>query len=116
MKNTLRMPTPINQSKRSLMAERDALKLENRRLQDPALPDYIALWSANRKRLGITAEQTRDIALLHLEVDETVDAPMPPDMHEAFVEYVEGRALARVTEPGASIANVIAFRKRKTLS
>jgi hypothetical protein len=116
MKNTLQAPTPINQSKRALMAEIAALRLESRRLQDPALPDYIALWNANRKRLGITGEQTLDIALLHLAVDETADAPMPPDMSEAFIEYAEGRAKARVATFPTSTSNVIAFRKRNAQS
>jgi hypothetical protein len=120
MKNTLRTPTPIGQSMGALMAERATLRLENHRLQDPALPDYIALWSANRKRLGITTEQTLDIALLHLGFDKTVDAPMPPDMREAFVEYAEGRAEACVIDnpqaPTESLGNVIAFRKRNTQS
>jgi hypothetical protein len=116
MKNRLQTPTPIGQSRRALMAERDALKLENRLLQHTSLPDYIELWTENSKQLGLTNEQIIGCALLHLEYDETVDAPMPPDMCEAFVEYVEGRALASVAPaPNASTANVIAFRKRKTL-
>jgi hypothetical protein len=121
MENTLQAPTPIGQSKPALTSEIAALRLESHRLQDPALPDYIALWNANRKRLGITAEQTLDIALLHLDVDKTVDATMSPDMCDAFIEYAEGRARARVTErnpqaPTANIANVIAFRKRNAQS
>jgi hypothetical protein len=118
MKNT---PTPITQSMRALMAQREALRLESHRLQHPALPDYIALWSANRKRLGITAEQTLDSALLHLGVDETVDAPMSLDMCESFIKYAEGRAQARVTERNpqgltSSVGNVIAFRQRNPQS
>jgi hypothetical protein len=113
MENT---PTPITQSMRALMAQREALRLENRRLQDPALPDYFALWNANRKMLGVTAEQTLNIALFHLGFDETMGAPMSPDMCERFVEYAEGRARARVTEdsphPSAGIGVVLAFRRR----
>jgi hypothetical protein len=121
MKSTLRTPTPIDQSRRALLAGREALRLENHRLQDPALPDYIALWSANRKIAGITAEQTLDIALLHLAFDEAVAAPMSPDMKEAFIEYAEGHTKARVIEPNpqaptASLGNVIAFRQRNTQS
>jgi hypothetical protein len=120
MKTALQSSTPIGQSMRALIAERETLRLENHRLLDPALPDYIALWSGNQKRLGITAEQTLDIALLHLGVDAAVDAPMSPDMYEAFVEYAKGRAKACVIDipqaPTESLGNVIAFRKRNTQS
>lgn len=116
----LTAPTPITQSRRVVIAEIEALQLENRKLQDPALPEYVLLWGASAKRLGITVEQTINIALLHRDFDETLGAAMPPDMCEAFIEYAEGRALARVAESKpqvpSAISNVIAFRKRETLS
>jgi len=58
-------PTPITKSRLAQMAEIAALRLENARLQDPELPDYVLLWGASAKRLGITVDQTINIALLH---------------------------------------------------
>jgi len=108
-------PTPITKSRLAQMAEIAALRLENARLQDPELPDYVLLWGASAKRLGITVDQTINIALLHRHFDEALDATMPPDMCEAFIEYAEGRALARVAESKPQPAIVLAFRKRETL-
>ena len=120
MENLPHAPTPITKSRRCQMAEIAALRLERDRLLDPALPEYVLLWGANAKRLGITVEQTINVALFHRHFDETIGARPCPDLCEVFIEYVEGRAIARVDERNRhvrnAISNVIAFRKRETLS
>jgi hypothetical protein len=53
------------------------------------MSDYVALLSDLRKRFGLTAEQALDLALWHSEYDAVLDAPMPAELHEAFIEWVE---------------------------
>jgi hypothetical protein len=106
-------------------AEIAALRRENDRLKDPELPEYIRLWGAIAKGPGLTADQRIDLAMLHREYAEAwaadwrlCDEPLCLDMCEAFIEYVEGRALAAVaaeSSPGPP-AIVLAFRTRNERS
>jgi hypothetical protein len=129
----------------ALKAEIAALTLENRKLQDamqnPDLRDYAEFWSATGKRLGLTADQTIGAMVAHMDVDQFRDSIMPPEMHEAYIEHIEGCARARVAERsaddlcpcgafemdgyvlhsslckhGGNVGNVIAFRLRKPRS
>jgi hypothetical protein len=97
-------------------AEIEALLLENDRLRDPELPEYVLLWGIIAKGTRLTADQIIDRALLHRDFAESCDAPMCLDMCEAFLEYVEGRTLARAAEQNTQPPIVLTFRLRKPRS
>ncbi len=104
MENTPETPISITQYRRSRAQDAaiESLILENERLRDSALPGYVLLVGANAKRLGIkSAEQAVNAALLHNDFDESRDASMCLDMCEAFLEYIEGRALAAASAHSA---------------
>jgi hypothetical protein len=115
-------PTPITKSRRAQaalrggqMAEVAALRLENERLSDPELPEYVLLWGIIAKGTEIPADQIIGRALLHRDYAEACDAPMCLEICESFIEYVEGRDLARAAESRAP-AIVLPFRKPSKLS
>ena len=116
MENT---PTSIPQyrRKREQDAEIAALQRENDRLQDPALLEYARLWGAiSAVGTGLNADQRIDLAMLHRGYAESCDAPMCLDVCEAFLEYVEGRTLARAAEQNTQPPIVLTFRLRKRRS
>jgi len=81
MKNTSSVRLNANQTMTSMTqyrraraqdAEIAALRLENDRLRDPELPEYVRLWGIIAKGSGITADQIIDRALLHRDFGRRV--------------------------------------------
>ena len=132
MENTPDTPASITRYRRvrEQAAEIAALRRENDRLQDPELPEYVRLCGTITKGMGLTANQTIDLARSMHDFAESRDEPMCLDMCEAFIEYLEGRALAAAHERSCSAARrglarvaesprpvlVLAFRKPSKLS